>query len=279
MAEENNESNENQLKRPCDDDHPPAPPPTAPTRQTPPSTFDKAMPIDVLFDKMVRVVVGVEPNERIFEIHKGLIAFSSGYFNTALNGRYATEATPQTLTLKTEDPKLFELYQSWLYTRYFRAPAPGLKGPCVQVTFEELVRLWDFGQRYHIPLLQNYASDLIIQKVGIEWMGPGSSAVRYAYAVTPVDSKLRKLLIDLLGMTGGAVGTLTAADRTEQTSVYPREVLVDLLSVVWGPQARRLDQNGVILMDWCQYHVHEAGVRCNKAPMKASTKAPVKKEG
>ncbi|KAK5736309.1 hypothetical protein LTS12_026213 [Elasticomyces elasticus] len=67
---------------------------------------------------MVRNTVGSEPSHTSFELHANLLAFCSGYSDKALNGDFA-EAKSREISVKTEDPKNFELFHFWLYTKRF----------------------------------------------------------------------------------------------------------------------------------------------------------------
>ena len=73
------------------------------------------------FDTIIEVQVGTGDDKRTFEVFKGVLCFYSGYFQAALNGRFA-EAHVHIVKLPTEEPLIFELFRYWIHTRRFFEP-------------------------------------------------------------------------------------------------------------------------------------------------------------
>ncbi|THX02282.1 hypothetical protein D6D13_08370 [Aureobasidium pullulans] len=105
------------------------------------------------FRGIVVVEVGLE--KQAFSIHKDLLCFYSDYFRGAFDSGFK-EAVEGKLSLPTEDPAIFDIFNGFIYTRQLR-DATGVQGP--DLLFGTLVALWIFGDKYIVPALQNKAID------------------------------------------------------------------------------------------------------------------------
>lgn len=97
------------------------------------------------FDEVVDIIVGEGNAVKTFRLHKGALCFYSGFFEGALNGRFA-EAQDGAVKLPTEDVPTFEKFVGWLYTRNFELAGDHTDYPL-------LCELWAFADRREIPLL------------------------------------------------------------------------------------------------------------------------------
>lgn len=207
-----------------------------------------------MFDTVVRVRIGKDDTTRIFELHRGVLCFYSGYFQSALNGSFV-EAQKGEVTLETEDPDIFKLFHYWIYTKRFTSDT-GTKDQTA-LSWQTLFNLWVFGDAHQIPLFQNTAADILVKKA-LEDHGVPTGYIPFVYENTLKTSKLRLLVMDLVGRYADAEKAVddcfAAALSTEQ--------LLDLLTVVWqkGEAGRELSE--LAKQDMCQYHVHEEGARC-----------------
>lgn len=93
------------------------------------------------------------------------------------------EAEENMITLPEEEPDIFRLFQGWLYTR--ELPKDDRKA---------LIKLWCFGDRRAVPLLQNQAIDTI-REVNNERRTEPTNMVRYVFNNTTPDAPLRHFLI------------------------------------------------------------------------------------
>ncbi|KAK3696601.1 hypothetical protein LTR37_017854 [Vermiconidia calcicola] len=220
----------------------------------PPSTPDRYPPRQATaFDDIAEVKVGSAPHTTCFRLHKGLLSFYSGYFAKALNGSFV-ESRTGAITMTTEDPETFKLFQYWLYNRQFYSD----KAHEVENTlWSTIIKLWIFGDAHEIPLLQNAALDLFREKIVQKWLVP-TSEIRNIYNNTLPGSLLRKFMVEVTAYTGYA--TVTLAPGTEDWWIH--EALCDLLKVLWVPQPINYSKEDLQKMDMCKYHVHEEGVRC-----------------
>ncbi|KAK5137831.1 hypothetical protein LTR08_006599 [Meristemomyces frigidus] len=236
----------------------------------PPSTPDKFPSLYVLnyslepdmsspnhrdhFDRMARIHVGKDSKQKSFEIHKGILCFYAGYFQRALNGSFV-EAKKGEVTLATESPHTFDMFQYWLYTRRFLPDTGGQDTRQVHWT-----DLWVFGDAHEVPLLQNAVANQLVKRFADTWKFP-TQYVGVVYAHTTANSKLRRLVIDLIGKTSSAESHL----QPKHYNLYPQEALIDLLGITWRRERVRMTREDVRSMNVCDYHVHEDGVTCTAA--------------
>ncbi|THY80361.1 hypothetical protein D6C92_10628 [Aureobasidium pullulans] len=101
------------------------------------------------------VVVEVGPEKQAFSIHKDLLCFYSDYFRGAFDSSFK-EAAEGKLSLPTEDPAIFDIFNGFIYTRQLR-DATDVRG--LDLLYGTLVALWIFGDKYIVPALQNKAID------------------------------------------------------------------------------------------------------------------------
>ena len=67
-----------------------------------------------LYDSLVTVLVGQEPENQRFNIHKNLVCSVSDFFSAALTGNF--KEADGTITLSEQDPETFKYFIHWLYT-------------------------------------------------------------------------------------------------------------------------------------------------------------------
>jgi hypothetical protein len=143
------------------------------------------------------------------------------------------------------------MFQGWIYDRQIR----GL-GPSGQA-FVDIAKLWIFGDAHLVPFLQNQAIDAYRAKV-VEVWSHGAISLHTIYGHTRDGSKLRKFAIDIVGK-GTGPGAVHAAYLRD---TFPKDALIDLIGVIWKPKEPKWTKEDVKVLDMCEYHVHEEGVRC-----------------
>ena len=186
---------------------------------------------------MVRIKVSEGDDQKCFEVHKGVISFYSGYFERALKGSFI-EAQKGEVTLPTEDPAVFDLFQYWLYTKRFlpdmTAEEPG------ELDWNVLCGLWVFGDAHEIPLLQNTVADKLVEKMINTDIVP-INEITFIYDDTTEGSQLRALVIDLIGKTGDSAHIVAS----KYMLYWSKESTFDLLKVVWKSKAQPLTNGEV----------------------------------
>lgn len=212
----------------------------------PPSTNDRYPPRynsdykltccrSTAFDDIAEVEVGAAPATITFRLHKGLLSFYSGYYATAFNGAFL-EARTGAITMPTEDPETFRVFQYWLYNRQFHSD----KAEEVEnMSFSTIINLWIFGDAHEIPLLQNAALNVLREKIVQAWVVP-TYEIRKIYDNTLPESLLRKFMVEITAYIGYARSLL--APGTEDNWIH--EALCDLLEALWVPQPHPLHQGG-----------------------------------
>ncbi|KAF1344444.1 hypothetical protein BDV97DRAFT_406843 [Delphinella strobiligena] len=142
--------------------------------QTVPTTPDVLPPVTA-YDHTIQVLVG-DPPRATFELHRGLLTFYSSYFAAALSPRW--HPPPQrTLTLD-EDPHLFSIFHTWLYTH--RLPATISPLPILSA-----IQIWTFAEYYGIPSLQNLAMNSLLSTLISIWRTFTSPEIGAVYAFAP----------------------------------------------------------------------------------------------
>jgi hypothetical protein len=206
---------------------------------------------------MIRIKVGKAGATEIFEVHKGLLKFYSGYFQVAISnieeGRFA-ESKENMITLD-EEVDVFRVFKNWIYTRSLPKHAIG-EDPDGITWDRILVKLWCFGDRRHIPLLQNECID------GLLSSQMSSKTFHYdlipdIYANTIAGSSLRKFII-------GEVALSSSIKLFEEGLAHYlcKDSLLDLSKLLML-RLEKVSWKDVV-PGGCDWHVHEEGVKCKK---------------
>ncbi|KXT17022.1 hypothetical protein AC579_4331 [Pseudocercospora musae] len=207
-----------------------------------PSTSDKK-PSAADFDNIIRISVGKDG--QVFQVHKGVLKFYSGYFRSAIenieNGRFK-KAAKHMITLPEEKPEVFKLFYGWLYAREL---------PRDDSTV--LIELWGFADRRIVPLLQNEAIDAIqICKYTVM----KEASARAVYDNTGAGSTLRQFTIC-------SYATCLHKVEKDDLDAWPEEFKDDLLKYMVEQRPKFACQD-FQKRDMCEWHVHEEGIRCKK---------------
>ncbi|THX37813.1 hypothetical protein D6D10_05616 [Aureobasidium pullulans] len=202
------------------------------------------------YNGIVTVVVGSE--KKSYSLHKGQLCFYSDYFRAAFNGSFK-EATDGKIELMDVEPKVFDIFQIWLYSRRLQTSEDSFP------SYITLAQLWVFGDKHQIPLLQNEVMDDIFAKRA-QLKVFHTTLVKLAYEQTPVGSPLRKAVIEVIGHNmrlqeedGG-----NAFELSSQS-----DYLIDLVRVL--DKIRK--ENKVVFpampkRDKCFFHVHGKDEHC-----------------
>lgn len=166
------------------------------------------------------MTVAIGPLKQAFSIHKGLLCYYSDYFRGAFEGSFK-EAVDGKIWLEKEDPAIFDIFNAFLYNRKLQNP-DGLAGP--GLSFGTLIDLWIFGDRFIVPLLQNFAIDSLRQKSDTKNSIPWKTQIRKIYDNTLQGAPLRKIMIDMMAYESCA----GEKSRKEFVESWPVEALVDL---------------------------------------------------
>ncbi|KAL8684116.1 MAG: hypothetical protein Q9224_006601 [Gallowayella concinna] len=184
--------------------------------------------------KIVTVRVGGGADAQSWKIHKKLLTHHSPYFAAAFDGSFS-EATTDSIDMKEDDPRAFELFVQWLYTgKLFMSwdePSTEFEIECkVKVpTVPEFASIvWALGGKPVCPAFQDHAMLLILTHFRNNWLEKDTAW--HFYRVSPPGSRLRMLAVDQflwdikywafqfdMGdyIHGGTVHNISIADFTE----------------------------------------------------------------
>lgn len=156
----------------------------------------------------------------------------------------------------------FEAFQVWLYSQSLcniEDPQDSCELSALP-DFGTLARLWVFGDKYQIPLLQNCAIDTLAQKTRDENMF-AVAVVATAYENTMVDSPLRKFAVDQCVFTMFHDGERSVF-RNSNLSSWSKEAFVDVVRCMSDAWERKLPKRTMPERTKCYYHVHADGEHC-----------------
>ena len=165
---------------------------------------------------IVQVIVGQE--EKVFNMHKGVLCNVAPFFRAAFDGQFV-EGTEQVLRLPDDDPTLFRHFQLWVYTKQILEDGKALD----TVSYKLLINLHIFGDKYGMPNLQDAAIDVLIDKAIATKKYP-TSLFDHVYQNTASDSRLRELCVDWTLFRLDHVVIFEGSKRDR----FPKDFLVDL---------------------------------------------------
>jgi hypothetical protein len=116
-----------------------------------------------------------------------------------------------------------------------------------------IAKLWVFADAHVVPLLQNVASDIMLEKVNDTRTFPSLNDLTYIYDSTMDSSPLRLLVGEIFRVLCGEELAwdelaIPSDDREQQRPDYLQP---------------RVKYSNLRLSEWhCKHHVHEEGVSC-----------------
>lgn len=132
-----------------------------------------------LGDAIIVVKAGNGKKQKSFTLDKGLRAAHFGYFESTIKDTFV-EGKTGIIDLKTEDPIVFGKFVGWLYLQRVEYTAP------INSTarYREIIDLWVFADRFHVPLLMNAMIDALRDQLVEVWLVPNKDDLCYLYAHT-----------------------------------------------------------------------------------------------
>jgi hypothetical protein len=213
------------------------------------------------YGSQATVIIGNSDERRTLHVDHGLLTFYSGYFQAALSGRW-TAAEDDAIRLDTENPKTFERFVSWLYTRSITDDDDE------KATCQLIIDLWLFADRRGIPLLMNEMLDCLKERILTEKTIP-TTLLGMTYERTMPGLALRRMLVHAITTT--ASERLVADDSRKV--LWPKDALCDMMKKllkVPRPTGGGVADYGKI--DICPlFHIHEEGVCCARKGTKRSS--------
>ena len=74
------------------------------------------MRLRICRDRMIEIIVGTEPNQTTWYIHRELLIKHSPYFRAALQPNRFAESQSSSVSLPDDDSDAFEVFTQWIYT-------------------------------------------------------------------------------------------------------------------------------------------------------------------
>jgi hypothetical protein len=198
----------------------------------------------------VIVLVGHGANKKEFQVHRGLLAYSSASFQYLLRNEPNTE-----IGLPMEDPFIFEIIVYWMYTARFWTPDADMGGK-IPLDLAIILRIYFFATGKGMNNLQNAAMTLLYYKNVELWKAP-TTHVNMIYANTAETSPLRTFLINFMADTWGF------DFESPQCTALPNRFLVYVLVALRdlkkppGVGIQKAKWVAVMNKNFCRaYHVH-----------------------
>lgn len=191
-----------------------------------------------------------------------MLCFYSDFFRAAFEGSFK-EVIERKIELPDVDVDTFEAIQVWLYSQSLR----NIEGPqdlsqsSKLPSFWILARLWVFGDKHQIPLLQNCAIDALVQKNHDE-NGFAIIVLQIAYEKTMHGSPLRRFAIDCCVFTMIHRLDDHSIFRDSNLCCWSKEAFVDLARCMSNAWENKLPKHKMPNKDKCDYHVHAKGEHC-----------------
>ncbi|KAL6824003.1 hypothetical protein V8C40DRAFT_247034 [Trichoderma camerunense] len=204
--------------------------------------------------RALTVTVG-STNPVTFSVHEHLICATSDYFKTAMKGHWET-STSGSITLKEEDPEVFEIYMHWLYfeTLPVQNDNPGLEG---NTEYIQLAKSYALGELLQDTNFKDAVLDGILLKCrsnatdGQSWF-PVGPAIRHIYDGTPESSPARRLLVDLYTYHGRGDWLTDWASKDDLPKQFLLDLAVETLETRACPPVPLSQVRGT-----CEYHEHQ----------------------
>ncbi|THZ08703.1 hypothetical protein D6C91_10074 [Aureobasidium pullulans] len=212
-----------------------------------------------LYKETVKILVG--PEKEAYSVHKELLCFYSDFFRAAFNGSFK-EAIESQIELPDAEISIFEAFQTWLYARTLLNAEDPMDKPDRPFYHSHpiLAKLWIFGDKYQIPLLQNNVIDTMHEKVEKDKLAP-STCVALAYENTLPGSCLRRAVVDivahraLLEVQDGACGP-------QYRQYWTLDASMDMMAAIASAWRSKLIPYTFLKTERCHYHVHAEGEHC-----------------
>ncbi|KAL9126252.1 MAG: hypothetical protein Q9217_004665 [Psora testacea] len=219
----------------------------------------QATPIRSMFNTFIYLSIGREPHNRTFGIHKGLLCQNSKYFHAAFNGPF-TEASSGQISLADENPTIFDIVYTWLYTGKLTYCKEGKDVQCLDAHY---VNLYIFGDKYDMPRLCNEAVNGIIHRY--ERYNAIYNNPKHVYHHTPPASPLRRVMVAIY--VKHPTSMMDVYDRFSDDMAACPEFLLDVIKALSlryekGFKPAKVGKAREI-MDRCQFHRHGDGEMCS----------------
>ncbi|KAF2025533.1 hypothetical protein EK21DRAFT_76196, partial [Setomelanomma holmii] len=176
-------------------------------------------------DTTIKLSVGEKPE--IFNVHEGLIAKSSEFFERVMKPEWMEQRSdPYTIDLTDDVPETATLYVQWLYTGTLTIEVPN-RGVDGVIDYKACRNAYAFGEKILDIAFKNVVLCIFMEVREETRKMPDAAVIDLIYACTPEGSSLRRFLSNL-------VAASLSKDPTWITYIdqLPREALVDTCKAI-----------------------------------------------
>ncbi|KAL8694755.1 MAG: hypothetical protein Q9218_000681 [Villophora microphyllina] len=202
----------------------------------------------------VTILVGTEPRQDKYVPHAELLCHWSPFFKAAITGKFE-EAETGVIKLPNDEPRVFDIFQDWLYNNSNKAVLN--LGPFDAGDVSLLLALWVFGDKYQVPGFQNAAMEALRTRTINEPRIFRLKDIQFAFGNTLDESPLRKFIVDLY-VWEGAIGESIGKFLEE---AYPNAFIT---GVVQGyttqfarPSPKTVKNNRPYASNATRYYIHD----------------------
>ncbi|RAK77502.1 BTB/POZ domain-containing protein [Aspergillus fijiensis CBS 313.89] len=198
--------------------------------------------------RTIEIVVGDE--QKIYNVHEGLVRASSPFFEKALAGEWK-ESAQRTIQLRDDEPEIVALYIHWLYCGKL-AVCCGEPGRIPNSEYLDLVKAYVLGDKILDTLFQDAIVDAIVESRRSTGQDETSSypfgeALEYAYNRLAETAPILELFVDMYVSDAHSSWLHKIADSTTVPQPFLLRLaskLLDRCDASWDP------------LKACNYHTH-----------------------
>lgn len=159
---------------------------------------------------MITFIVGTTPQQK-FLIHEGVLGTSSEFIRLALRGEWK-EATERTIPMPDDDPAVFSVYQSWLYSSRFVTRSDDTTS-ATDPEYKVLVQAYILGEKLMDQNFKDSVADALVEKFqDFRHFDTSLAAIKrfdtslpgLVFSSTPPGSPLRRLWLEFYFNFGAA---------------------------------------------------------------------------
>ncbi|KAI4655937.1 hypothetical protein J4E93_000653 [Alternaria ventricosa] len=177
--------------------------------------------------QFITIIVGEDPDQRQFLIHKTYICERSEFFRRAMNGNW-TESKERIVRLPEDDPAAFEVYINLVYTGLLLTKNTDEKRTedTIGDELDKLCKLYVLGEKLQDKAAKNSALQALLvvsqeQDTEGRMYVPRNNAVYDMYHGTCSGSLGRRLVVDIWT-------TIDTEHISDGATELPKEFLVEL---------------------------------------------------
>ena len=157
-----------------------------------------------------------------------------------------------------ESSEVLRRFSLWVYTRSVLQDEEDVN----ESSWDILVQLYLFAERYDIPDLQNIVIDILVAKHLAEHLIP-TNLCCVIYSNTMPTSPLRRFMVDVIAQKGNMDDWFGRKSVEEVVDLFPMAFMIDLARAQFNLRKGKTKEH-----DWrslgCKFHVHPSTITESK---------------